>query len=239
MPQSGNRAARADAPPRHSGPRRNAAGALIESCGRAAAARTSSEAAGSRAVARRWSRPGPRRDATRRRLGRTPLPCREQSRQPSKARRAGTGLAAAAGTACRSRRFGRQREERRGHHAARLRVRRIPEGTADCPLELSYPTPAPHRGARSALSRAGTAESTADARARDGAPLHFPHIANKAERAVADGAAVACAGGSTVALRDVGEAVLGEQVVARLAVERLDGGIGIGGKPLVGSRRTN
>ena len=51
-------------------------------------------------------------------------------------------------TVRRSRRFGRQRKARRGHHAARLRVRRVSEGTADCPSQLSYPTPAPRsRGA--------------------------------------------------------------------------------------------
>ena len=75
-------------------------------------------------------------------------------------------------TARRSRRFGRQREERRGHHAARLRVRSVPEGTADCPSQLSYPTPAPRRGARPIIvaRRWRVAEIHRGRPARDGAP---------------------------------------------------------------------
>ena len=69
VPQRRNRAARADAPRRHRGPRRVAAGAFPNRCGRAAAARTSSEGRGQSGGGPAVSRPGPRRDATRRRLG--------------------------------------------------------------------------------------------------------------------------------------------------------------------------
>ena len=106
---------------------------------------------GSRAAGRRpGAGAGPDRGETRRggSMGRTPLPCRGSPGDRRRHVAPKPGSRPLPETARRSRRFGRQREERRGHHAARLRVRRVPEGTADCPSQLSYPTPAPRRGAR-------------------------------------------------------------------------------------------
>ena len=97
VPQRGNRAVRADAPRRHRGPRRDAAGA----CRINAAGRPPRGALRGPRAAGRWPGGGAGLDRgeTRRggSLGRTPLPCREPSRRPSKARGSETGLAAAAG----------------------------------------------------------------------------------------------------------------------------------------------
>ena len=109
--------------------------------------------AGSRAVARRtepawtaarrdeagaWaehpchagSRPGPRRGRVAPKPGLRPLPV----------------------TARRSRRFGRQRKERRGHHAARLRVRRSRKGRRIAHHNSATPRPPRVCGARPAVA---------------------------------------------------------------------------------------
>ena len=119
VPQRCNRAVRTDTLWRHSGPCRDAEGGLIESVrpgGGAGLDRDEAEAwaehpchAGSRPVDR-WRRVAPK-------PGSRPLPA----------------------TAHRSSRFGHQREEHRGHHAGRPRVRRVPEGKVDRPSQLSYP----------------------------------------------------------------------------------------------------
>ena len=128
---------------------------LCQHLGRAAAARTSSEdrgqPGGGPAVEPAWT--AARRDEAE---ARAEHPCHAGSSPGSRRRRVAPkpGSRPLPDTARRSRRFGRQREERRGHHAARLRVRRIPEGTVDCPSELSYPTPAPRsRGAPFVVAR--------------------------------------------------------------------------------------
>ena len=124
VPQRRNRAARADAPRRHWGPRRVAAGGFPNRCGRAAAARTSLEGRGQSGGGPAVSRPGPRRDATRRRLG--PNTLAMPGAFPATAE--GAWRRNRASGRCRQRHaaaaaLGGKREGRRGHHAARLRVR--------------------------------------------------------------------------------------------------------------------
>ena len=149
---------------------------MIEACGRAAAARTPR---GPRAAGR-WpgGRAGLDRGATRRggRMGRTPMPCREPSRPPPRARRAETGLAAAAGN-------GTPQPPRSGAAQSASRASRsqaagspVPEGTADRPSQLSCPTPAPRPRGAAGRCRAPAAGRRIPLRtpgARRGAPpLH-------------------------------------------------------------------
>ena len=92
VPQRGNRAVRADAPRRHGGPRREAAGARSNHAAGRPPRGSLRRIAGSRAKARCWSRPGPRRDAMRRRHGQN-----THAMPGAVPVTAETGLAAAAG----------------------------------------------------------------------------------------------------------------------------------------------
>ena len=184
MPQCGNRAARADAPRRHGGPRRDAAGARSNH----AAGRPPRGPFGDRGQPGGGPADGagPDRGETRRGggTGGTPLPCRT-SRQPRKARIAETGLAAAAGNGTPQPPL--RTAARRASRASlqpRLRVCGIPEGTRIAHHNSATPRPPRVRGAVSVVVARRDCGIRRGRPARDGAHPLFQHIADYAEQAV-------------------------------------------------------
>ena len=112
-------------------------------------------------------------------MGRTPLPCREQSRHPRKARVAETGLAAAAGNGAPQPplRTAARRASRASRSQAASPQGPGRDGGLPITTQLPHARPASRGAADHCRAPAAAAEIHCERSARDGAPPFFRHIA--------------------------------------------------------------